>query len=169
MGSNYRNSAATAPLGANVSVQNRVTVTRLMGMAHPISARRILNIGVFKGQTFLNMSLPHMHTVDPAFWFDVRTEARINRRSFSQTSIQLPTAPPDQLPYDLIYLDGLHTVEQTGRDYCGCLGLTHAGRVIVMADTMPSDLFSMIPDQAAALWLRKQHGLNGVSWHGDVC
>jgi hypothetical protein len=151
------------------SPQNRLTVARLNRIATLTGARRYLEVGVFKGQTFLNLNFAEMHAVDPAFLFDTGPEGRANRQFFKQTSDQFFASRPDSKPYDLIYLDGFHTFEQTFRDLCAAQVLSHAGTVIVLDDTVPSDMFSMMRDQAECNRMRRQHGVVGRSWHGDVC
>ncbi len=159
---------AVAPVDP-FSPQNRRTVDRLTRIGAAIGARRYLEVGVLKGQTFLNLDFAEMHAVDPNFRFDPATEARPNRQFFSQTSDQFFAVPPDAKPYDLIFLDGLHTFAQTFRDLCASQVLSHAGTVVVIDDTVPSDMVSMIPDQRISNQMRKRHNLAGRNWHGDVC
>ena len=44
----------------------------------------------------------------------------------------------------------------------------HADTVWIIDDVFPSDVFSALPSQQDALAYRKQHGLTGTLWHGDV-
>ncbi len=149
--------------------QNRRNVARLARIARDIGARRYLEVGVFRGQTFLNLTLPDMHAVDPKFLFDVAPEVRPHRQFFEMTSDAFFQNPPGPKPYDLVFLDGLHTFEQTFRDLCSALVMTHAGSVIVIDDTVPSDMFAMMRDHGECNRMRRQHGATGRAWQGDVC
>lgn len=157
------------PAGQPSTPQNRITVARFKAIGEIIGARRYLEVGVARGQTFLHLDFAEMHAVDPAFAFDMASESRADRSFFPMTSDAFFGSPPDAKPYDLIYLDGLHTFEQTFRDFCSCQALSHPGTVIVIDDTVPSDIFSFIPDQRACNQLRAAHGLKGRAWHGNVC
>jgi hypothetical protein len=144
------------------------TAKRLMRIAAQTGAKRYLEIGVHAGKTFHALDFPEMDAVDPYFVFDPLDHARDGRRYFPVTSDQFFASPPDAKPYDLIFLDGLHTFEQTFRDFCATQALAHAGTVWLIDDTGPNDIFSAIPDQDLALELRAAHGSDSPGWNGDV-
>jgi hypothetical protein len=151
-----------------ITNQNKITVARMMQIAEVTGARRYLEVGVFKGQTFLNIDLPEMDAVDPDFRFDPADHPRAGRVFHKMPSDDFFKTRTGEAPYDLIFLDGLHTFEQTFRDFCATMTLSHAGTVWVIDDTVPSDMFSAIPSQKAANDLRAQMGIRGRKWHGDV-
>jgi hypothetical protein len=142
---------------------------RLNRVAAVVGARSYLEIGVATGRTFMAVEIATRHAVDPAFRFDPAPLETPHVRFFAMTSDRFFTeaVPPDQR-YDIIFLDGLHTFEQTFRDFCASQAHAHAGTVWVIDDVLPSDIFSALPVQEEALALRKQHGLRGGLWHGDV-
>ena len=72
------------------------------------------------------------------------------------------------LKYDLIFLDGLHTFEQTIRDLCSSLSHSHDDTIWLIDDVFPSDVFPAVPAQDDALKYRRLHGTRGTAWHGDV-
>jgi hypothetical protein len=144
------------------------TAQRLLRIAQMIKAQRYLEIGVHTGKTFHALDFAQMDAVDPDFLFDPADHTRTGRRYFPVTSDAFFCNPPDAKPYDLIFLDGLHTFEQTFRDFCASQALAHAQTVWLIDDTVPNDIFSAIPDQQQALELRAAHGLTSPGWNGDV-
>jgi hypothetical protein len=157
-------SAPDLPQGATTTF----TVKRLKQIAEVIAPQRYLEVGVHAGRTFHALDFPEMDAVDPNFIFDKADHVRDGRRYFEMVSDAFFANPPDARPYDLIFLDGLHTFEQTFRDFCATQALAHAGTVWLIDDTAPVDIFSAIPDQDLALELRAAHGLAGPGWNGDV-
>lgn len=71
--------------------------------------------------------------------------------------------------FDIIYIDGLHTFEQTFRDFCASLSHSHSGTVWIIDDVIPIDVFSALGSIADAKRFRAQSGapMHG-GWHGDV-
>jgi len=71
--------------------------------------------------------------------------------------------------YDLIFVDGLHTFEQTYRDVLHALRHSHPGTVIAIDDTIPCDVLSASRSLGDCVGMR--FSLTGVadsSWHGDT-
>jgi hypothetical protein len=69
--------------------------------------------------------------------------------------------------FDVVFLDGLHTFEQTLKDLLNTLKHLQDGAILV-DDVVPLDETSAIPDESVSLARRAQLGLKGRSWHGDV-
>ena len=146
-----------------------MSARRINRLAALRGARRYLEVGVASGQTFLNVEIETRHGVDPRFRFDTRPFESERVRFFPMTSDRFFTAAaPRDMRYDIIFLDGLHTFEQTFRDFCASMAHAHADTVWIIDDVFPSDVFSALPSQQNALAFRKQHGLKGGPWHGDV-
>ena len=51
--------------------------------------------------------------------------------------------------FDLFFIDGLHTYDQTYRDFCNCLGVSKSDSFFVIDDTVPADLYSSLRSHAA--------------------
>lgn len=126
-----------------------------------------LEIGVETGRTLLNVDMPRKDGVDPSFRFDTNLFASSDVRFFSQTSDAFWTSG-DGRTYDIIMIDGLHTFEQTFRDLLCSMRFSHQQTVWLIDDTLPSDVFSAIPDQARCLKERQRLGSRNRAWHGDV-
>lgn len=150
---------------------------------HPTAARRIerihylfeqlsyktyLEIGVFKGTTFLHLQVPHKVGVDPNFLFDIESVKNESTVLASMTSDEYFSTLPVGTQFDFIYLDGLHVFEQTYRDFCNAVNFTHPKSIIMIDDVLPNDEFSAIPDQQKCYQERQARGLTDQRWHGDV-
>lgn len=132
-------------------------------------AARYLEIGVSKGETFLAVDIATRHAVDPHFRFDTRPHETGSVRFFPVTSDAYFAGPgPAGLKFDIVFLDGLHTFEQTFRDFCASMAHAHDDTVWIIDDVFPSDVFSAHPSQEAALAYRQMHGRGSRLWHGDV-
>ena len=145
-------------------------VRRLNRLAEALSCRTYLEIGVFKGTTFLSVNVASRVGVDPEFRFDWSSR-------HGKEGIQLHQCPSDEFfasidpatTYDLIFVDGLHTFEQTYRDILHALRHSHAGTVIAIDDTIPCDVFSASRSWDECMRLRQMAtGIHDESWHGDT-
>lgn len=145
------------------------SVMRINRTAELTQALRYLEIGVATGRTFLNVNVMEKHGVDPKFRFGTADFANEQVRFFEMTSDRYFTDVATRLDiFDIIFLDGLHTFEQTFRDFCASQAHAHADTVWILDDVFPNDVFSALPSQQRALAFRKQHGLKSRDWHGDV-
>lgn len=86
----------------------------------------------------------------------------------TQTSDQFFANLSKAVLFDVIFVDGLHTAEQTYRDLMNSLNHLSNSGVILLDDVWPNDVWSALPDQSEALRLRRQAGSSDLSWHGDV-
>lgn len=142
-------------------------VRRLKAAAAINHARAYLEIGVKDGDTFLDVDIEYKDAVDPAFAFDTHLFATERVRFFSQTSDEFWVSRHPRT-YDVIFLDGLHTFEQTVRDLVASMRWAHARTIWLIDDTLPCDVFSALPDRERSFYERKRMNLPGLPWHGDV-
>ena len=93
----------------------------LQGLLALFEAPAYLEVGVDKGETFHGLRAGSKIAVDPTFSFDVdaaRQQAdNQNCRYFNVTSDQFFQTEAPVHRFDVIYIDGLHTFEQTLRDF----------------------------------------------------
>jgi hypothetical protein len=144
---------------------------RLRALAEVIGAESYLEVGVRDGSTFFQVPLASKVAVDPEFAFDPGQRSSTSETFFSLTSDAYFAGPVGDAVFDLTYLDGLHTYEQTTRDLLNALRHSHARSIVVIDDTWPSDPFSALPDTDEALFLRKNYSRDLSAWgywHGDV-
>jgi hypothetical protein len=146
------------------------SVRRLNRLAEALSCRTYLEIGVFKGETFLAVDVASRVGVDPEFRFDWSSHHGKDGIEFHQCSSDTFFDSIDPAAtYDLIFVDGLHTFEQTYRDILHALRHSHPGTVIAIDDTIPCDVFSTSRSLDDCVGMR--YSLTGVadsSWHGDT-
>lgn len=156
------------------------TASMINVFAKMFNCSTYLEIGVFEGKTFRAVDMPLKVAVDPAFRFDPAAYASEGHYYYSLPSddffASFPNMPDadafrdeeGRILWDIIFIDGLHTYEQTLRDFENSLKFSHENTIWIMDDTVPSDPYSALDDQELALKLRKACGCIGGSWHGDV-
>lgn len=127
-----------------------------------------LEIGLGDGVNYRSVQVDQKFGVDPTPWNpDILSEPSV----YAETSDAFFAARAADLlgTLDLIYIDGLHTAEQTYRDFVNSLDYSHDDTVWLIDDVVPHDFFSSLPDQATALAARQAAtGSMDAAWHGDV-
>ena len=132
---------------------------------------RYLEVGVAKGSTFFQIDAREKHGVDPRFRFDPASRSTYSNEIYHQmTSDQyFRNVIGKEAPFDLIFLDGLHTYSQTLRDFLSTLALSHSKTVWLIDDTVPTDPVAADPDLRKVKAARAQEGKpNDETWMGDV-
>jgi hypothetical protein len=143
---------------------------RINVLLERLACKKYLEVGVAEGSTFFAVSTAVDKTaVDPRFRFDAAPLKNATTHFFEMPSDDYFTALPRGTQFDLMFIDGLHTFEQTFRDFCNSLSCCHPRTAWIIDDTLPNDIYSAWPQQTEAVNLRKEeHGGNDMSWHGDV-
>jgi predicted O-linked N-acetylglucosamine transferase (SPINDLY family) len=143
---------------------------RLTALGAIVGCQSYLEIGVDQGNSFFALDFPRKVAVDPVFKFDITQRSAPGETFHALTSDAYFAGPGQEECFDLIYLDGLHTYAQTLADLEAALAHSHAGSLILIDDTVPSDVFSTVPDMATAFQYRARFGNNprDGNWHGDV-
>jgi len=141
---------------------------RIHRVAEHVGARSYLEIGVFNGKTFNGVNLPNKVGVDPRFAFDIEPHKRDGVRFVSLTSDAFFSGMKSPEHFDIIFLDGLHTFQQTFRDFCNSLICSHDRTVWLIDDVFPSDVYSAWPVASEARQFRKLSGSDSPAWNGDV-
>lgn len=151
------------------AMQYEFTSARLNRLAAALGARTYLEIGVHTGGTFARVRAAERTGVDPAFPFPVADHEDAGTTFAEMTSDEFFAGLPADKAYDLIFIDGLHTFEQAYRDLCNSLVHSHPGTPILPDDTLPSDVYSALPDPEQAFAFRAAAGQDGsAAWHGDT-
>jgi hypothetical protein len=160
----------TRARGAN---QNKIqpdfpdTLRRLNHLVRQLQLNRYLEVGLGNGGTFDGVRAKFKVGVDPHPW---NPEVRHLDNVQICTSDEYFRQHWDRgLKYDLILLDGLHTADQTYRDFVNSLHFAHEKTVWVIDDVVPNDVYSANPDSVEAIKQRRAAtGSEDCSWHGDV-
>lgn len=143
------------------------TLRRLNYLIDHLKLTSYLEIGLGNGGTFDGVKAARKVGVDPTPW---------NPAVRDLEGVHILTSDEyfsrhwnDGIKFDLILLDGLHTAEQTYRDFINSLHYAHGRTVWLIDDVMPNDAYSAIPDLATAISRRKaETGSDNNAWHGDV-
>lgn len=128
-----------------------------------------LEIGVARGETFHAVAAARKVAVDPLFQFDVlKHETRTIRFHSvpSDTYFGEIAQPEDR--FDVIYIDGLHTAEQTLRDLINAQHFLKAEGVIIIDDVWPSSFVAAIRDLDQHKLVRECLNEQSPAWMGDV-
>ncbi len=157
------------------------TRARIQSYIDMIYAQSYLEIGVFQGQTFLELDVPFKVGVDPNFCFPPEDYASEHIHLYSETSDtffeNFPTRAQNlrskyhdqDFKFDVMFIDGLHTYEQTLRDFENSLAYAHEDTIWVIDDTVPHSFFSALSSHRnSVLWKRCAGFDQSAAWHGDV-
>lgn len=142
---------------------------RVAWLARYLDARSYLEIGVFEGITFHDVNIERKVAVDPRFRFDVKQFGRPGRIDYYEmTSDKYFCDVAKGEKFDIIFIDGLHTFQQTLRDFLNSMTCAHDRTVWLIDDVFPSDVYSALPNSRDAHHFRKRAGGSSLAWHGDV-
>ncbi|MGD1699533.1 glycosyltransferase 61 family protein [Dapis sp. BLCC M229] len=142
---------------------------RLNKLASINQSSKYLEIGVHKGLTFNAIEVQNKVAVDVNFQF--------NTKNYETERVFFLEVPSDEFftshaqdfpPFDLIYLDGLHTFEQTFRDFCASLSCAHNKTIWLIDDTCPGSYAQAQSSQQISKQLKQASGEKDGSWMGDV-
>jgi hypothetical protein len=134
-------------------------------LARDLKRISYLEIGVEFGATFKNIPAKHKIGVDP--------EPKMKSPLKRDANLHVETSDNfflwNKTRFDAIFLDGLHTFEQTWRDLKNATKVCSPRGLIILDDTVPCDEFSGNPNALEAYRLREEAGFaNYGAWHGDV-
>ena len=128
--------------------------------------QRYLEIGLEAGRTLENVRASHRVGVDPNPLFDIENVPH-GVHIHATTSDEYFDRVSRRELFDFVFVDGLHTYQQTYTDVINAFRHCPNG-VLLVDDVVPSDWISAIPDQVESLAVRRQHGIDNIDWHGDV-
>lgn len=146
----------------------RHSATRLNEILRIVGGKRYLEIGVASGQTFSRIEADVKVAVDPKFRFDYSSlgSAKV---SYVECTSDNYFVNHCNSQFDVIFLDGLHTFEQTLRDLIHALNVCRSGGVIVIDDVMPLDFAGSLKSMRQMREFRLSHAdQSPMHWWGDV-
>ncbi len=126
-----------------------------------------VEVGVEEGLTLEAVDLPFRVGVDPRPRFSLK-ELPSGVVIHVETSDKFFLKLDANTTFDLMFLDGLHTYEQTYRDLINSLRhIAHRGFILI-DDVVPSDELSSRRDEQEVKDERARRGDPDTLWHGDV-
>lgn len=156
------------------------TLERINNLASRSNAKAYLEIGVETGKTFFDVKADLKVAVDPNFQFKVAEHQKPGEHYFeipsddffaalaSNSAMMAKENLTSSQKFDIILIDGLHTFEQSFRDFENSLKYAYEKTIWIIDDTIPSDPFSALPDQQLCYTYRDFLGIATRAWHGDV-
>lgn len=134
------------------------------------NAKRYLEIGVERGEVFRYIVCGEKIAVDPVFLFAKEQATLEGRCLYAEvpSDVFFTQKKNEEIrahnTFDVVFVDGLHTYEQSLRDVLNALDCQSEGGVIVMHDTNPQTPVAEHP-----VWseVQKMPGFDG-SWNGNV-
>jgi hypothetical protein len=143
------------PAGRDDLTMTRVEV--IQRILDGTRARRYLEIGVQRGDTFLPLRVKHKTAVDPVFSISRRKKldwirwnfSNVRNRYYETSSDEFFTRKASWLArhrVDVAFVDGLHTYEQSLRDVYGALRYVKEDGVVV-DDCNPRPIADNRPDE----------------------
>ena len=142
---------------------------RLNRLSSINQSKRYLEIGVAKGFTFNRVNVVEKVAVDPVFRFDTDRHKAQGTFFFEMTSDAFFTNHANRFdPFDLIHIDGLHTFEQSARDFCASLAHSHRSTIWLIDDTAPESYAQADRSQNRCQFLKTFSGEDDKKWMGDV-
>jgi hypothetical protein len=143
----------------------------LNGLLRLFSHSTYLEIGVNRGETFLQVKANRKVAVDPKFLFsldDAKTAHGGSEFHEVTSDVYFSEIISPAEKFQLIYLDGLHTFEQTLRDFVNATHFLADDGIIVIDDVIPSSYQAALPDQLDAFKVKEFTGDPDNSWMGDT-
>lgn len=128
-----------------------------------------LEIGIETGNTLHSVAAETKVGVDPRPLFSTRLSSELNAEIVKSRSDDF-FAGSKKRSFDFVFLDGLHTGEQTFKDFLASLEILGRGGLVLIDDVLPCDDFSKSPNQLKTLrqrFVERGRRMNWA-WHGDV-
>ncbi len=130
-----------------------------------------LEVGVWQGGTFDAVSVSRKVAVDPKFDFDhvQRQKAESGNTYHEVTSNAYFAAHPSGANrFDIIFLDGLHTFEQTLTDLLHAVDRVKDNGIIIVDDVIPDSFPASMRSEGQCYQFRQLTQDNSTHWMGDV-
>lgn len=129
-----------------------------------------LEVGVSKGLTFHNITAARKVAVDPVFKFDFVEAQKNDHAEYHQilSDEYFGRVAGNDDRFDVIYLDGMHTLEQTLRDFTNALHFLAKRGIIIIDDVKPYSYVSSLRDIEIFRQMKAALKIEQKGWMGDV-
>lgn len=132
-----------------------------------------LEIGVDYGETFHNVKAARKVAVDPVLKFDVQekralvTDAECEYfDTYSDVYFAKFLKPGEK--FDLVFIDGLHTFDQTLKDLLNAMSCLKDDGIIIVDDVYPTSFAASIPNLDLLYRYLGVINSTDATWMGDV-
>lgn len=138
-------------------------------IAERLSAKSYLEIGVETGVTFRKVTIADKVGVDPDLKVDPSSLDGVFYSNFSDAFFEkLRAGEIERDGFDVIFIDGLHTFEQSLRDLLNAIEFLRPGGVIVIDDVRPTDALAALRSHQRCRELKERVASPDRNWMGDV-
>jgi hypothetical protein len=130
-----------------------------------------LEIGVNAGVTFLPLIAANKVAVDPDFRFSITDAAKSDKTAKFYSMVcddYFLKACGREERFDVVFLDGLHTFEQTLRDLMNSIACIKPGSIIIIDDVLPDGYSASISNYSEFHRFHAASGEKNGNWMGDV-
>ncbi|MFA6226944.1 MAG: sulfotransferase [Candidatus Paceibacterota bacterium] len=136
-----------------------------------IGAKTYLEIGVAKGNNFSKIRVDKKIAVDPRFGLPPGYSKKPNESYHEITSDRFFKEYDSligDIELDVVFVDGLHTYEQSLKDINNSLDHLNKNGFVVVHDCNPKSEAAAQKTQSDARKLRQRDGDKSTAWNGDV-
>lgn len=146
----------------------------LQSIIDKLNAKKYLEIGVFTGGNFLPIKAPCKIAVDPDFQISYLSKLTSGLKQGFRYKCTYIEKPSDKFfaedarqlsPFDVVFIDGLHTHKQSLQDVLNTLDLLADNGVIMMHDCYPPNSAAAYPAES----LSHAYALNLPGWTNEWC
>lgn len=147
-------------------VNDTLRPSRINRIAKICSAQNYLEVGIFAGKTFNGVNVETKVGVDPMPHSSLLDKSNINVMT---SDTYFSKNHEKGVKFDIIYLDGLHTFEQTLRDFNNSLHYSHDKTIWLIDDTVPVNFASAMDSlgEANEFYSKSNHN-HPRPWMGTV-
>jgi SAM-dependent methyltransferase len=147
------------------NILNRTTI--IQRLINRFGYKNYLEIGVERGINFFQIEAEFKIAVDPAFIIPGGYQDTEKEKFHQMTSDEFFANPPKEIlekGLDIVFVDGLHTYEQSLRDVENALRYLSNNGIIVIHDCLSNSPVNAMPTYEEA----KQHPNFEGNWTGEV-
>lgn len=154
------------PMWSDGSFEETVSSKRINRFSTLFQDRvNYLEIGIENARTFFNVRAAQKTGVDPFPLISTQDLPEDTRILFMKSDDFFKS---NSLEFDLVFVDGLHTWEQTYKDIINSLNSGSASMALLVDDVVPYDAYAALRDQVACQVKKREHGIANNFWMGDV-
>lgn len=145
---------------------NRTIIVNLAVIA--TRAKSYLEIGVGGGATFFSVNCPVKYGVDPKPEYPFGSPIYNDSKCFQTTSDVFFESLKEDEKFDVIFIDGWHTYEQSYKDVQNSLKHLNEGGMIILHDCNPNSELCAQPVERLRDYIVKNNITALGAWTGDV-